>query len=154
MYIKLTNGQPEKYTIGQLRRDNPNVSFPKRPSDELLADWGVFKVAPSMRPKHDSMAQTIREESIVEIDGVWTQQWLVEDKPQETVEAIIRDRRNKLLEECDWTQVIDAPVDQTAWGAYRQALRDISSQEGFPYSVEWPRSPDYVEPEEIEAEDI
>jgi hypothetical protein len=44
-HLKITNGQPETYSIGQLRRDNPNTSFPKVPSDALLADWGVYPYA-------------------------------------------------------------------------------------------------------------
>jgi len=46
-----------------------------------------------------------------------------------------------LLSDSDWTQVADAPVDQAAWAVYRQALRDITDQEGFPYSVNWPTAP-------------
>lgn len=56
-------------------------------------------------------------------------------------EEEIRAQRNALLAASDWTQVADAPVDQTAWAAYRQALRDVPDQEGFPASVEWPVAP-------------
>jgi len=54
----------------------------------------------------------------------------------------VRANRNKLLAASDWTQVADAPVDQAAWAAYRQALRDIPQQEGFPYSITWPVKPE------------
>lgn len=54
---------------------------------------------------------------------------------------IVRAERNRLLAECDWTQVADAPVDKEAWAAYRQALRDITAQEGFPESVVYPEKP-------------
>lgn len=53
----------------------------------------------------------------------------------------IRAQRNKLLSTCDWTQLPDAPVDQTAWAAYRQELRDVPDQVGFPASVVWPVAP-------------
>jgi hypothetical protein len=53
----------------------------------------------------------------------------------------VRSQRNALLSSCDWTQLPDAPVDQTACAAYRQALRDITDQEGFPSSVVWPVPP-------------
>ena len=43
----------------------------------------------------------------------------------------VRAQRNALLAECDWTQVADAPVDDLAWAAYRQALRDIPDQVGL-----------------------
>lgn len=52
-----------------------------------------------------------------------------------------RAQRNALLSASDWTQVADAPVDQEAWAAYRQALRDITSQDGFPEIINWPVAP-------------
>ena len=54
---------------------------------------------------------------------------------------IVRKNRNKKLTSCDWTQVADAQVDQEAWATYRQALRDIPSQEGFPNTINWPTEP-------------
>ena len=51
-----------------------------------------------------------------------------------------RYQRNKLLSECDWTQLPDNKADK-AWKVYRQALRDITSQEGFPSNIDWPVSP-------------
>jgi hypothetical protein len=56
--------------------------------------------------------------------------------------ANARKRRNKLLSASDWTQVADAPVDKAAWATYRQALRDISAQAGFPATVVWPTQPE------------
>lgn len=53
----------------------------------------------------------------------------------------VRFSRNALLSATDWTQVADAPVDQAAWATYRQALRDITSQAGFPHEVVWPVKP-------------
>lgn len=53
----------------------------------------------------------------------------------------VRSRRNALLTECDWTQVADAPVDKAAWAVYRQALRDVPDQPGFPDAVIWPTEP-------------
>ena len=53
----------------------------------------------------------------------------------------IRTERDTKLTESDWTQVIDAPVDQAAWATYRQELRDISTQVGFPSEVTWPTQP-------------
>lgn len=53
----------------------------------------------------------------------------------------IRAQRNALLAESDWTQIADAPVNKTAWAAYRQELRDITEQAGFPTEVIWPTKP-------------
>jgi len=53
----------------------------------------------------------------------------------------VRTQRDALLSQSDWTQVPDAPVDQSAWATYRQALRDLPEQEGFPQEVVWPQIP-------------
>ena len=53
----------------------------------------------------------------------------------------VRATRGEKLKDCDWTQVADAPVDQTAWAAYRQALRDITGQESFPWTITRPEQP-------------
>jgi hypothetical protein len=53
----------------------------------------------------------------------------------------VRAERNRLLTASDWTQVADAPVDPAAWAAYRQTLRDIPQQAGFPRDVAWPAKP-------------
>ena len=53
----------------------------------------------------------------------------------------VRQTRGTKLAECDWTQLADAPVDKAAWATYRQALRDITTQEGFPWTITWPDAP-------------
>lgn len=53
----------------------------------------------------------------------------------------VREERNNKLKNSDWTQVVDAPVDQAAWATYRQELRDISKQSGFPWDITWPEKP-------------
>jgi hypothetical protein len=53
----------------------------------------------------------------------------------------VRTTRGEKLKESDWTQVADAPVDKAAWATYRQALRDITAQAGFPWTIDWPETP-------------
>lgn len=60
--------------------------------------------------------------------------------PDEWLWERMRNLRNRLLTECDWTQVNDAPVDQSAWATYRQALRD------FPATWEPSETADFPEP--------
>lgn len=55
--------------------------------------------------------------------------------------AAARATRDQLLRDCDWTQVSDAPVDKTAWATYRQALREVPEQAGFPSIIDWPVAP-------------
>jgi hypothetical protein len=50
-------------------------------------------------------------------------------------------KRNALLAESDWTQLADAPVDNLAWAVYRQNLRDVPNQPGFPVTIIWPTQP-------------
>jgi hypothetical protein len=60
---------------------------------------------------------------------------------EEDLAINVRDQRNRLLAGSDWTQVADAPVDKAAWVIYRQALRDMPQQSGFPSDVIWPTAP-------------
>jgi hypothetical protein len=57
----------------------------------------------------------------------------------------VRQQRGEKLKDSDWTQVadalLDAPVDKAAWATYRQALRDVTGQEGFPWTITWPEQP-------------
>jgi hypothetical protein len=50
----------------------------------------------------------------------------------------VRKKLDHLFQESDWTQLVNAPVDREAWADYRQALRELPQQEGFPGEVEWP----------------
>jgi hypothetical protein len=53
----------------------------------------------------------------------------------------VRASRDEKLKDCDWTQVADAPVDKAVWATYRQALRDVTTQTGFPWTITWPDAP-------------
>lgn len=55
--------------------------------------------------------------------------------------ANVRRTRNDKLKDCDWTQIADSTADKEAWAAHRQALRDITSQAGFPWTIDWPVAP-------------
>lgn len=69
------------------------------------------------------------------VDGV------VSYDPHHQVAFDVRLQRDALLAKSDWTQIGDAPVDKEAWQTYRQALRDISDQAGFPTDIVWPTKP-------------
>lgn len=66
----------------------------------------------------------------------------IENVSEQAAAANVRAERNKLLRDCDWTHLMDIPkATQTAYKDYRQALRDITKQEGFPDVVDWPVRP-------------
>ena len=150
MYIYAPNGTAETYpfSIGQLRKDNPQVSFPKNPTDALLASYNVFPVTRTERPEYDSVSQNLTEATPALIAGVWTQMWTISDATPEEIEqrtadlaSSVRAQRDDMLAASDWSQLTDAPVDQATWAAYRQALRDVPEQPGFPLTVNWPSEP-------------
>lgn len=150
MYALIKNGKFERYpySFSQLQADNPQTSFPAEMPDNRLAECGVYPVAPTPRPEEDH-TKTITEGQPQLIDGKWTQVWVVEDASVELIAqrtseraADIRQERNALLAVCDWTQLADAPVDSLGWAVYRQGLRDITQQNGFPWNVVWPTKPE------------
>jgi hypothetical protein len=53
----------------------------------------------------------------------------------------VRKDRNERLAESDWTQLADSPADSAVWATYRQALRDVTAQSGFPWTITWPDAP-------------
>lgn len=80
-------------------------------------------------------------------------EWTIEDieepvpvtpsEPDLALEA--RAKRNALIADTDWTQLSDVPIaNRTAWATYRQALRDVPQQVGFPIEITWPSAPSYV----------
>ena len=58
-----------------------------------------------------------------------------------TTEQRMREVRNGLLMDSDWTQVADAPVDRQAWATYRQALRDFPATWTAGPDADFPNTP-------------
>lgn len=75
------------------------------------------------------------------INGIWVNPNLNQNILSQELAVSIRLYRNKLLTDTDWTQLSDSPIDKNIWAAYRQALRDIPQQSGFPENVVWPTEP-------------
>lgn len=79
----------------------------------------------------------------------WYLKWMEKDefddqKVLQSKGSMLRARRNRLLTQSDWSQAADIPFtneQRQAWTTYRQALRDITNQPGFPTNVEWPTRP-------------
>jgi hypothetical protein len=167
MLVKLTNGQPDQfpYSVGQFRRDNPNTSFPRQIPNTILRRYAVYEVTELDKPTHDPLVQTLvrgtpTQEVIrmkteadctdpdtgeVDTDQVgqplygneWEVAYTVQNMEQATAEANVRSKRDGLLSETDWMALSDVTMSDSIT-AYRQALRDIPSQSGFPFNVTWP----------------
>lgn len=151
MFVKITNGQVDQYpyTVGDLRKANPNVSFPRNIPTETLAQYGVYPVTIAPAPEFNSRTQRLVTQQPTLVNGAWTVTKSVVAKDQAQIDnetaqkaADVRQTRDQLLSATDWTQVADAPVDSAVWSVYRQSLRDVPSQAGFPWEVTWPTQPE------------
>ena len=134
------------YSIPQLRVAFPNVSLPAELTDVSLVEWDMYVVTPTPMPT--DYTKNITEGTPVLTDGVYYQNWIQTDASQSEIDYrlenqwfIIRETRNELLSECDWTQLADIPSEtKEAWTIYRQALRNITTQSS-PFSITWPVKP-------------
>lgn len=124
-----------------------NTSFPPNgPSDEFLTEQGAYKV--NVFLPHDQMTEKLVSCPPYVQDG-WAYTVEVQPKTQEEIDADrdaeasrVRADRNRRLADCDWTQGKDIPdATSTPWAGYRQELRDVPDQPGFPWEVIWPVQP-------------
>ncbi|MCH4240018.1 MAG: phage tail assembly chaperone [Oscillospiraceae bacterium] len=88
-------------------------------------------------PDRDGLKKNVQDNIVV---------WLAYAKAAEIEQlaADVRVQRDKLLADTDWTQADDAPLsseDKESVRKYRQALRDITAQSGFPQKISWPEKP-------------
>ena len=134
------------YRYQQLVRDNPNTSFPRTMGKEALESFNMYDVIPDSYPEsYDPDVQILRRDTPVKDEnGIWRQSWTISNKSQTDAEKQIKYQRDLLLKDSDWIAVkaAETGVANTAWSTYRQALRDVTSQEGYPYSVTWPTQPE------------
>jgi hypothetical protein len=131
-----------------LKSDNPNISFPNVLTDSVLNDFNVYSVI--QVENGGDYTKDYVEGTPTQSGSVYVQNWTESDASSEDIETRknekweeVRDIRNNLLTQSDWTQFQDSPITGsllTDWQTYRQGLRDITSQEN-PYSLTWPTKP-------------
>lgn len=143
MFVKVTNGAVSKfpYTLGELRRENPNTSFPKVIPDSTLAEYGVYTVQRASASEFDNKTHCAVE-GVENVDGIWTQTWTIKQLPQSRASMNVRNYRNRLLAQTDWTALSDVTMSSDMQ-TYRQSLRDLPSHENWPYLADedWPTKP-------------
>jgi len=149
---------------GEVRRMFPNVSFPKIWDDGVCNQFGIDPIFESPTPT-TTRYQLANKNGVEFKNGKWMWAWTIgpvfteytddegvthtaAEQQAAYVQRIddeqatrVRADRDKRLADTDWTQVADAPVDASAWATYRQSLRDVPSQNGFPHEVTWPEKP-------------
>ena len=137
-------------TTGTLQELFPNVSISTLGVEEdFLTENFAVKIVDWLDFIPETETLKVVEPYILE-NKVYSVQ-IAQKSPQELVdyeaqllaakETEVRLQRNQLLKDSDWTQIADAPVDKTAWATYRQALRDITQQTGFPFNTVFPELP-------------
>jgi hypothetical protein len=147
MYLRIINNEIQyPYSIENLKMDNKNVTFPSELTENDLLSWDMYEVRQT--PKPNNYTKIVSEETPMLIEGVYYQNWVITDASQELINVRleekwveVRDIRNQLLLECDWTQLSDIPTEiKSVWTEYRQNLRDISNQID-PFNIVWPIKP-------------
>jgi hypothetical protein len=134
-------------------------------TEEILDSLGADVVFEGPQASGGTVYQFSQADGVEQIDGKWyTKHILGPVFTDTTVDGVtttaaeneavykaakdaeqaksVRQSRSEKLKDSDWTQVADAPVDKAAWAVYRQALRDVSGQEGFPWTITWPTQPE------------
>ena len=102
------------------------------------AKVGMIEVPDPIRPDDNLFT------SVENPDGSWTATPRTADDLAARLAqqaAAVRADRNGRLAATDWTQIADSTADKPAWSTYRQALRDVPLQAGFPQNVSWPQKP-------------
>jgi len=151
-YIKLIDGSPSGYSYNQLKKDNPNTSFPQTPTEELLASYDVYPLTIEGEPEYNKKNKKLVKGSVVNTNGSWVQKWVEEDRNAGDVAYQVRKTRDQLLSSTDYvvlkavedSYVSGLPVEiSNVWLNYRQALRDITEHVKFPYldDNDWPNKP-------------
>jgi hypothetical protein len=147
MYLRIVNNTTTyPYTIQDLRESLPNVSLPAEITIEQLAEWEMYEVFHTAKP--NDYTKSIVEGTPILIEGVYKQNWIQTNASQSEIDTKIdnkwdeiREIRNQLLIECDWTQLSDIPTEtKEVWTNYRQELRNITNQSN-PFNINWPTKP-------------
>ena len=150
MYLKLRDGNIiYPYTLEDLKKEHSNVSFPTSITNDILENFDVYPVQ-SVSVDND-YTKNIVEGTPIFSGSVYIQTWNITDATEEEINTKkeekwieIRDIRDSLLVQSDWTQFQDSPITGsklTEWQTYRQSLRDITNQSN-PFSLNWPTKPE------------
>ena len=161
-YIKLSTGEIK--TQGEWRQANKHMSLPRVWTADTLTDLELTAVLAAPKPSCTDLQQVIGNGVETDAKGNTIEAWSVVDKFADTTaedgtvttkaehetaytasivadkETSIRNDRDRRIALTDWTASTD--VTMTAeMTTYRQALRDVPAQAGFPNTITWPEAP-------------
>ena len=133
----------------EFRALHPNTSMPQLLTEATLKSFDAEVVfeGPQAQPTRYQVAY---RNGVELVDGKWYTKYSVSDMTAEAKTALdasqaksMRNQRDRLIAETDWTQGKDIADSVSAkYTTYRQALRDVPAQSGFPWTVQWPTQPE------------
>lgn len=149
---------------GEFRQLHPSTSFPQQITEATLNDFGADVVFEGPQASGGTVYQYSVYGGVEEISGKWYTKWNLGPSFFDTEDAegnvttaaqneaaykaikdaeqakTVRASRDTKLAETDWRYRRDQTTTPE-WDAYCQALRDVPTQAGFPWTVEWPTQP-------------
>ena len=166
LFVEVATGTPK--TKVQLKQENKHMSLPSSWTDATLEALGVARVTTVAKPDVGEWQVAVKD-GVEQVDGVWQEKWVTqemfteytetdEDGVETTItvqdqkdaktaadnaalEATERATRDALLRATDHYGLSDVTMSE-AMATYRQALRDVPQQEGFPSTITWPEKPE------------
>ena len=148
LLIKATNNTVEQYpySIGLLRKDNPNTSFPKQVSAADMASFNVYPVT-EVTPTVADTQKLVKVWTPTLVSGDWVLaheavDLTLDDIAEATavLAANAREERDGLLAATDFYALSDV-VMTSEMTTYRSDLRSVPTLSGFPNDFEWPTAP-------------
>ena len=151
---------------GEFRQLHFGLGLPKVLTEAVINEWGADIVLEGPQATGGTVYQYSQRSGVVQLDGKWYTNYILgpvftdtpatDTQPAKTAAeneaayrsmkdaeqaASVRRDRTERLKDCDWTQIADSTANKAVWATYRQALRDITGQAGFPWTMTWPESP-------------
>ena len=157
-------------TQGEIRRSMPNTSLPRVWTSSICDSLGIDPVLAAPAPEASGEYKSVGRNGVVQdANGNWVFAWVERDMFADYVDEdgvtvtkteqeqaytatkdaesalAARNTRDGLIASCDWMAIKafeGGTTVGTDWAAYRQALRDVTDQEGFPNEIVWPTQPE------------
>jgi len=150
----------------EFRRLHEGLGLPRPLTPENISDWGADVILEGPQASGGTVYQFSMRQGVQELEGKWYTKYILgpvftdtpatEDAPAKTAAEnetaykamkdaeqakAVRADRTRRLADSDWTQIADSTADKAVWATYRQALRDVTAQDGFPWTITWPDAP-------------
>ena len=159
----------EVTTVSQFKASQPNTSFPKQITTDILDSYGYDPVLNGAQATVSAPYGVSTRSGVEEVKGQWFTKFIAgpvftdttDEEGKVTTTAAdneaaykanidaqaaeaVRTSRDTLIANTDWTQLADSQLSDSVkadWVTYRQALRDLPTASGFPHTMTWPKEP-------------